>query len=1181
MREKLRNIFTNHWVLASLGLLLLSLVIWFVGGAIAFYDSRPLESTTSRLILILVVVLIWASYEGWKAWREWKANKQMLAALTEGDGHDQNLSAKEVADLKQRFQEAISALKKARFENKSAGGRSYLYQLPWYVFIGAPGSGKTTALVNSGLRFPLAGKFGKDAIKGVGGTRNCDWWFTDEAVLLDTAGRYTTQSSNQSVDSAAWQGFLKLIRKFRPRQPLNGAIITLSISDLLTQTASEREEYGRAVHQRVQELYEQLGCRFPLYIMVTKSDLLAGFMEYFNDFGREDRAQVWGTTFEFRPDASATSPLEQFNKEFDALSKSLHGRLYALLEAERDPQRRALIYAFPQQFTNLKTLIGNFLQEVFGNSAFEEQAMLRGVYFTSGTQEGSPIDRVLGSLSRAFGLEREVLPPAASSGKSYFITRFMRDVAFAESDLTGQSERIEHRNKRIMLASYGVVGLLSVLLVAGWMVSYFRNQTLVQEINVKATETRKQVAQMPASLETGLSDVLPALNAVRDLPAGYGQREQSTPLTLGLGLYQGDKLGAQAASVYFQLLRDTFLPRIALRLEQQISAADNPEIRYEALKTYLMLYDSKHLDVAAAEAWIKADWQRTLPRDVSEADRTNLAYHLRVALTQKPIELNLPLNQTLVDEARRALAASPLSQRAYSRLKLLGGGANLPDFRISDAAGASAPLVFARTSGKPLTEGVPGLFTAKGFKSVFQGDADNIVRQLAEEETWVFGPQYAAGSKQSPQLINAEVQRLYLADYNRIWDEMLADLRLVPANSLAQSIQTISLLSGGNSPLKLLIIAVAKETALVAPSTGEAATQQAAGQVMNKVHQTVDRILGADTAKIVPTTVSERPEAVVDRHFESLHKLVAAAEGAAAPIDGVLNLLKEYEIQLRATEEAIKRGAPPPTDSMMVARIKSEADRLPPPARNLLESLISRTTGQAASFAQQGLQKAMAGSVGDFCKQATSGRYPFARASQKDVALGDFSRLFGPGGSLDQFFRSNLQGFVDATGTVWKPIGLAEGVTSVSAATVAQFQRASVIRDAFFPGGSPNPSASAELHLIKLEDGISEIAMQNEGQTVRFVNGRPSATRLVWPSLNPGNQIKLVANVGGSSPSLSADGPWALFRLFDMARIEGGQPDRYRLTFSFEGRKATFELRASSIRNPFRLRELDQFRCPA
>ncbi|WP_420813081.1 type VI secretion IcmF C-terminal domain-containing protein [Parasulfuritortus cantonensis] len=115
--------------------------------------------------------------------------------------------------------------------------------------------------------------------------------------------------------------------------------------------------------------------------------------------------------------------------------------------------------------------------------------------------------------------------------------------------------------------------------------------------------------------------------------------------------------------------------------------------------------------------------------------------------------------------------------------------------------------------------------------------------------------------------------------------------------------------------------------------------------------------------------------------------------------------------------------------------------------------------------------------------------------------------------------------------------------------------------------------------MVKLEDGLNEVTLVNEGQTVSFRNGKGMATRLVWPSLNPGNQVRMTASPGGTA--LSADGPWALFRLLDMAKVEGGSPDRYRLTFSFDGRRATFELRAASVRNPFRLRELGQFACPA
>ena len=99
------------------------------------------------------------------------------------------------------------------------------------MIIGAPGSGKTTALVNSGLHFPLEQRLGKDAVRGVGGTRNCDWWFTDEAVLLDTAGRYTTQDSRRDRRQRRLADFLQLLQAAsRPRGRSTACWSTISAS---------------------------------------------------------------------------------------------------------------------------------------------------------------------------------------------------------------------------------------------------------------------------------------------------------------------------------------------------------------------------------------------------------------------------------------------------------------------------------------------------------------------------------------------------------------------------------------------------------------------------------------------------------------------------------------------------------------------------------------------------------------------------------------------------------------------------------------------------------------------------------------------------------------------------------------------------------------------------------------
>jgi len=341
---------------------------------------------------------------------------RLLAALLGGVPRDQDVDL-----LRKRFEDALGALRKARF-------------LPWYLFIGAPGSGKTTALLNAGLRFPLGDpRTGEQGLPDAAGTRDCDWWFTDQAVLVDTAGRYTTQESGDQADAAAWLGFLDLLKRFRPREPLNGVIITLSMAELVDGDERELARYAGHVRDRVRELYARLGVRLPIYLMVTKTDLLAGFNEYFSEFDAQQRAQAWGTTFD--PTEQARGIAERFREEFARLERRLYALLPERLQAARELQKRATIYRFPQQFRITGPLIGRFLGAAFGGEWAGEPPFVRGVYFSSGTQEGSPIDRVLGALARDFNLERKVQLSAGGMGKSYFLKRLLNEVVFSESGL--------------------------------------------------------------------------------------------------------------------------------------------------------------------------------------------------------------------------------------------------------------------------------------------------------------------------------------------------------------------------------------------------------------------------------------------------------------------------------------------------------------------------------------------------------------------------------------------------------------------------------------------------------------------------------------------------------------------------------------------------------------------------
>jgi type VI secretion system protein ImpL len=363
-----------------------------------------------------------------------------LAAAAAGNdaATDQRIAA-ELETVRARFRQAAEDLDGARFASPDGKGRE-IEDLPWYVMIGAPGSGKTTALINSGLRFPLYAKDSSPSVPGVGGTRNCDWWFSDEAVLLDTAGRYTTQDSDRKADAAAWLGFLDLLKETRPKRPLNGALVTVSVMDLLLWTKAERAKFSGHVRMRLAEMYAALQVRFPIYVLVTKVDMLAGFTDFFGDLDSSARAQVWGTTFpmEFDPAWMA----EPYARDFAALEERLGAEMLARLQEERDLQRRASIYRFPQQFHAMGPLVGEFLAQTFGTQVNHKPLQLRGVYFTSGTQEGNPIDRVLVALARTFRLERGNSSGMGGTGKSFFLTRLLREVVFSEEHLAVVDEPV-------------------------------------------------------------------------------------------------------------------------------------------------------------------------------------------------------------------------------------------------------------------------------------------------------------------------------------------------------------------------------------------------------------------------------------------------------------------------------------------------------------------------------------------------------------------------------------------------------------------------------------------------------------------------------------------------------------------------------------------------------------------
>ncbi len=299
-------------------------------------------------------------------------------------------------ELQSRWKEAMEALKSSHLKKYG----NPLYVLPWYMVIGESGSGKTTAIKSADLSSPFADV---SRISGISGTKNCDWWFFEQAIIIDTAGRYSIPV-DEGRDKEEWQKFLTLLVKYRKKESLNGLIVTIPADKLLGADHEALEKDGQSIRRRIDELMRVLGTKFPVYLLVTKCDLIQGMTQFCDHLPDKSLEQAMG----FMNHDLSTDIVAFVDRAMHTIGDRLRNlRLLFCHKVESigtDPGS----LLFPEEFEKIKSGFNPFIKGAFWENPYQETPLLRGLFFSSGRQEGSPYSHFLQSL----GLieEREVLP---------------------------------------------------------------------------------------------------------------------------------------------------------------------------------------------------------------------------------------------------------------------------------------------------------------------------------------------------------------------------------------------------------------------------------------------------------------------------------------------------------------------------------------------------------------------------------------------------------------------------------------------------------------------------------------------------------------------------------------------------------------------------------------------------
>ncbi len=518
--KKIFYIFNSRLFWVIFGISGLSLLIWFFGGMLSIGEVKPLAHIYAKILVIGLLFGVTFSRFLWRKYQESRINKDLVNDIKASQEPILKY-VKEDSHLSQQFNDIDSTLKKAKFNTNHSfidrmfNNGQYLYQMPWYVLLGPAGSGKTTVIKQSGLNFPLESSFGFSA-NGMAGTRDCDWFLTDDAVLLDTAGRLALQDSNANSDAYDWQEFIKLLKRYRPKQPINGVVVTISVDELIHQSEQETMELASQLRTRINEMKTEFGINFPVYLTVTKLDMLRGFDEFFSNLDNEHRNLSLGVNIpqELLHKEQTSILAGYIEKELSKLKDSLDSSYLQIMSNLQDEEQKKALFAFSDDFDVLNKRLVKVFDGLYKSSKFENSILWRGIYFTSAIQEGKRLDPFFENISDNFELTNKYLDDNLQevSNKSFFIHNLFARTIIREAELADKNLLWSYKYRTIRWAMIGSTFGLGLLAGFALINSYFKNNSYLSEVNDNTLALTQKL-----SLEKQTRDLYHAISMATDI----------------------------------------------------------------------------------------------------------------------------------------------------------------------------------------------------------------------------------------------------------------------------------------------------------------------------------------------------------------------------------------------------------------------------------------------------------------------------------------------------------------------------------------------------------------------------------------------------------------------------------------------------------------------------------------
>ena len=1185
MMSRLWQFLTGRRVLAVLGFGVLAALLLLGADSL---DVALIWAALLGLLLLCAWGIVWLVRARLRKRAAARLGDAILTGI-EADGPAQ--AARNDAVLRKGMLEAITTIKTSKL-GLTRGGAA-LYELPWYMIIGNPAAGKSSAIKHSGLVFPIPGS---KAVQGVGGTRNCDWFFTTDGILLDTAGRYSVFEA----DRAEWFGFLDLLRKHRPRAPINGILIAVNVAELAGGDPEASIELAKSLRTRVQELTERLGVHAPVYVIFTKADLIAGFADFFRDSERTERERVWGATLRYNRRSTPQDVLGFFDQHFDELHDGLKEMSLANMAGNRSMALRPGVFTFPLEFAALKPQLRAFLATLFEENTWQFKPVFRGFYFTSALQEGSVDNLSARRVAGRFDLQLRPLGDAAGHDESvpageqsgFFLLQLFRQVIFADRDLV--KRYTSPAAARIKIGTFIAATVLLGCALGGWSWSYMGNRQLVANVRADLDKVMKQQA--------GRSDLqarLEGLDILQDRIEQLDKYREDRPWALAFGLYQGDALERKLRDEYFAGVREVMVQPVAGALESLLAemnanagqldpaaraapaakpgqpyqdvSATNVGDAYNALKTYLMLADKTHAEPGHLNdqltrfwrGWLEAN-RGAMPREqmIRSAERqlTFVLAHIDDQAWPQ-ITPKLSLLDSARENLRRVVRGTPARERVYADIRTRAS-TRFPGVTVARIVGEQDQALVVGSYA------IGGAYTRDAWEKFVQGaireasthelqSSDWVLKSVAKDDLTLEG---------SPEQIQRALVDMYKADYAREWSKFVQGVTIADLNGFDASVQVMNRLGDPvNSPLAKVLRTVHDQTSWDDPAQARVDTVKlkrgAAAWFREVVLRQAPAEARAGVEALGPLPLGGAQAAgPVGREFAGVARLVGVKEKDASLMTGYLDALAKLRGRLNQVKN---QGDPGPgakqlmqqtlegTGSELADALKYVDEQMltgmTDAQKQMLRPLLVRPLVQTFAMivlpSESEINRTWQAQVVEPFQKNLAAKYPFAPSAQLQATPAEIGQVFGPDGAVAKFVGTTMGPLVVRRGDLlssrtWADIGITLAPQAVSGfpGWVAPLAANGV-------AASGGPQTVFQL-LPLTAPGITEYTIEIDGQQLRYRNTPPAWVNMVHPGPQgtSGAKISAVTFDGRTVELFNEPGEFGLQKMIEAAarkRLDG------------------------------------------